>query len=215
MTTAAFSVGVTGGVGSGKSTIAAIMAEHGAGIVDADEISHRLTQANGAAIEALRAAFGAEAIAADGSLDRVHMRSRAFSDRSVRVELEALLHPMIRAAMRDRATALMQEGSPYVAFVVPLLVETGNWRTSVSRVLVIDCSEATQIARVCARPELSEATARKIIQTQASRRARLDAADDVLLNEAPLGQIATKVERLHRAYLRHADSPLVAARESL
>ncbi len=198
------SVGLTGGVGSGKSTIAAMLSGRGAGIVDADAISHELTQAGGAAVEPLRASVGAEAIAADGSLDRAYMRTRVFSDPAARMQLEALLHPMIRASMRERAAALMAGGCPYVVFVVPLLVEAGNWRSNVDRVLLVDCSEATQIGRVRARAAINEETAWAIIAAQASRQERLAVADDVLMNEAPLTEIEPKVERLHRVYLRHA-----------
>lgn len=200
----AFSVGLTGGVGSGKSTIATMLSEHGAAIVDADTIAHQLTSTGGAAIDALRESFGAKAIAADGSLDRAGMRARVFSDRAARTQLESLLHPMIRNAMRENAAALIERGSPYVVFVVPLLVETGGWRGNGDRVLVVDCSESTQIARVCARAGIDEIMARKIVATQATRQQRLAAADDVLINEAPLDQIADRVEHLHRVYLRSA-----------
>ncbi len=200
----AFSVGLTGGVGSGKSTIATMLSEHGAAIGDADTIARQLTSTGGAAIDALRESFGAKAIAADGSLDRAGMRARVFSDPAARTQLESLLHPMIRNAMRENAAALIERGSPYVVFVVPLLVETGGWRGNVDRVLVVDCSESTQIARVCARAGIDEIMARKIVATQATRQQRLAAADDVLINEAPLDQIADRVEHLHRVYLRSA-----------
>jgi len=200
----AFSVGLTGGVGSGKSSIAMMLSSHGAGIVDADTIAHQLTSRGGAAIGALRDSYGTEAIAVDGSLDRPRMRARVFSDPAARARLESLLHPMIRNTMRERAAELLERGSQYVVFVVPLLVETGSWHGSVDRVLLIDCSEATQIARVCARAGIDETMARKIIATQATRQQRLSAADDVLINEAPLDQLADRVERLHRVYLRSA-----------
>lgn len=209
-----FCVGLTGGVGSGKSTIAAMLSGRGAGVVDADVISHELTQAGGVAIKPLCAAFGERAIAADGSLDRAHMRNLVFSDPTARRQLEALLHPMIRLAMRERAAAVAG-GSPYVVFVVPLLVESGNWRGNVDRVLLVDCSEATQIARVCARTAIDEATARAIISSQASRQQRLSVADDVVMNEAPLGEIERKMERLHRAYLQHAADAAQRAAETL
>jgi dephospho-CoA kinase len=209
----AFSVGLTGGVGSGKSTIGTMLSDRGAALVDADLIAHQLTSAGGAAVEALRDAFGAEAIASDGSLDRAYMRARVFSDAALRAQLESLLHPMIRAAMRERAAKLAAEGAPYVVFVVPLLVETGNWGSYVDRVLLIDCSEATQLTRLRARAGIDEMTARKIIAVQATRQERLAVADDVLLNEAPLDQIGHKVERLHRTYLRSA--AIKRARETL
>ncbi len=199
-----FSVGLTGGVGSGKSTIAAMLSDHGAAIVDADAIAHQLTSSGGAAIQRLRATFGDEALAADGSLDRARMRARVFSDPAERAQLEALLHPMIRTAMRDRAAVLVAGGCRYVVFVVPLLVESGNWRGNVNRVLLVDCSEATQMARVSARVGMDEKTAREIIGSQATRRQRLAVADDALVNEAPLDLIEPKVEHLHRAYMRCA-----------
>ncbi|MEP6609137.1 MAG: dephospho-CoA kinase [Burkholderiaceae bacterium] len=200
----AFSVGLTGGVGSGKSTVAAILSGHGAGVVDADAVSHELTQAGGAAIAALRASFGPEAINADGSLDRASMRARAFADPQIRTQLESVLHPLIRTAMRERAATQIAAGSPYVVFVVPLLVETGAWRNAMQRVLVIDCSEATQVSRVCKRTGIDTATAHRIIAAQAPRPARLAIADDVLVNEVPLPDIAAKAQRLHQAYLRCA-----------
>lgn len=200
----AFSVGLTGGVGSGKSTIAAMLAVCGAGVVDADALAHRLTEAGGEAIEPLRALFGDASIGADGSLDRTRMRTRIFSDPAARMQLESLLHPMIRTAMQERAGALIAGGSAYVVFVIPLLVEAGNRRSNVDRVLVIDCSEATQMSRVRARAGIDEEMARKIIGVQATRPQRLAAADDVLLNEAPIDDIEPRVARLHRAYLRAA-----------
>ncbi len=202
MTSAVFSVGLTGGVGSGKSTVASMLSTRGAGVVDADAISHELTQAGGAAIEPLRESFGQHAIARGGSLDRAKMRAVAFSDPAARIRLEALLHPLIRNAMRERAGTLAADGCPYILFVVPLLVESGTWSTSVDRVLLIDCSEATQINRVCARPGMNESAARRIMQAQASRQQRLTVADDVLMNEAPLAEIESKIEQLHQQYLR-------------
>ena len=199
-----FSVGLTGGVGSGKSTIASMLSGHGAAIVDADTIAHQLTSTGGAAIDALRESFGTKAIAADGSMDRPRMRARVFLDPAARTQLESVLHPMILNAMRECAAELIESGSQYILFVVPLLVETGGWRESVDRVLLVDCSEAVQIARVCARTGIDEKMARKIIATQATRQQRLAAADDVLVNEAPLDQIAGRVTYLHRAYLQFA-----------
>ncbi|HVG05068.1 MAG TPA: dephospho-CoA kinase [Burkholderiaceae bacterium] len=199
---AAFGVGLTGGVGSGKSTIAAMLSKRGAGVVDADAIAHELTRPGGSAIDALRESFGPDAISADGSLDRARMRTRVFADPSARKQLESLLHPLIRLVMHERVVKLMADGSLYAVFVVPLLIEGGNWQGYVDRILLIDCSEAAQLARVCTRAGIDESTARKIIASQASRQQRLFVADDVLLNEAPLNQIELRVERLHQAYLR-------------
>ncbi|MGZ8994450.1 MAG: dephospho-CoA kinase, partial [Burkholderiaceae bacterium] len=157
--------------------------------------------------------FGVEAIAADGSLDRPAMRARVFSDPAARTQLESLLHPMIRNAMRECSAKLLEHDSPYVVFVVPLLVETGGWHGNVDRVLLIDCSEATQLARVCARVGIDEKMARKVVATQATRQQRLAVADDVLINEAPLDQITRRVEHLHRVYLQSA--AMKRARETL
>ena len=200
----AFSVGLTGGVGSGKSTIGSMLSDRGAAVVDADVIAHQLTRSGGAAIDALRNSFGAGAIANDGSLDRAYMRARVFSDAALRAKLEALLHPMIRTAMRELADKLVSDGATYVVQVVPLLVEGGRWRDYADRILLIDCSEATQLVRLRARVGIDEVTARQIIAAQATRAERLAVADDVLLNEAPLEEIAQRVERLHQTYLRSA-----------
>ncbi len=204
MKRACFSVGLTGGVGSGKSTVGGMLSRHGAGIVDADAIAHELTQPGGAAIEALRTAFGEAAIATDGSLDRSWMRARAFADPGARARLEAILHPLIRAASNRRAGELSAAGSPYAVFVIPLLVESGDTRGRFDRILVIDCSEATQLARVCMRPGIDTNVARAILAAQATRTQRLEAADDVLFNEAPLDEIEARVERLHQRYLELA-----------
>lgn len=200
----AFNVGLTGGVGSGKSTIASMFSNRGAALVDADAVAHQLTSVGGAAIGALRDAFGDEAIAADGSLDRVYMRARVFSDAVLRTKLEGLLHPMIRCAMNELADRQVLEGATYVVRVVPLLVEGGNWRRYADRLLLVDCSDATQLARVRARPGIDDATARRIIAVQATRAERLAVADDVLFNEAPLDQMDRRVARLHQTYVQYA-----------
>lgn len=202
-----FRVGLTGGVGSGKSTIAGMLGDLGAGIVDADAIAHQLTQPGGAAIETLRRTFGANAFAADGSLDRHWMRARAFTDADTRRKLEAALHPPIREAMARRAEDLTAAGAPYVVFVIPLLVESGQAHTRMDRVLVVDCSVDVQTRRVCQRPGIDAALAARIIAAQARRSERLAAADDVIFNEAPLPLIEAAVARLHRAYLNHVCAP--------
>ena len=204
MKRATFSVGLTGGVGSGKSTVGEMLARRGAGIVDADAIAHELTQAGGAAIDAVRAAFGDAVIAADGSLDRFRMRARAFADPGDRARLEGILHPLIRATSNRQAGELAAAGRPYVVFVIPLLVESGDARGRFDRILVVDCSEATQIARACQRPGIDANVARAILAAQATRARRLEAADDVLFNEAPLDEIDARVEILHRRYVELA-----------
>lgn len=202
-----FAVGLTGGIGSGKSAVADRFAALGAAIVDTDAIAHALTAAGGAAIEAIAREFGPDYIDAAGSLDRPRMRERVFNDPQAKARLEAILHPRIReAALAAAAQAAAR--APYVVFVVPLLVESGTWRSRVDRVLVIDCSTATQEARVCARSGLDAALVRRIIAQQASRSGRLAAADDVLVNEGTLAQLAPRVQRLHARYLERAASRL-------
>ena len=144
-------IGLTGGVGSGKSTVAGMLQQLGAGVVDADALVQELIGPGGAAIAECRAAFGPESIAADGGLDRAWMRARVFSDSAARHRLEALLHPRVRAAAESRAAALAP-AVPYLVLMIPLLVESGEWASRVQRVLVVDCTESTQIERVCRRP---------------------------------------------------------------
>lgn len=199
----AFAVGLTGGIGSGKTAVAERFEALGAAIVDSDVIAHQLTAAGGAAIEAIGRQFGAHFIAADGSLDRRRMRELVFGDLSAKARLEAILHPRIRELAMERAAAAIGR-SPYVLFVVPLMVESGDWRDRVDRILVVDCSPATQEARVCARSRLDPALARTIIAQQAPRAVRLDAADDIIVNEGPIGQLTARVQWLHDSYCRYA-----------
>jgi dephospho-CoA kinase len=194
-----FAVGLTGGIGSGKTTVADLFAAQGVTIVDTDVIAHRITAPNGAAMPLVAREFGAAFVAPDGSLDRAQMRSLVFSDDTARARLEAITHPLIRAeAERERNAA----AGPYVIVVVPLLVESGSWRPRVDRVLVVDCGVETQIARVMRRNAFSREQALAIIARQATREARLAAADDVIVNEnKPIGQLAARVRQLHRQYL--------------
>lgn len=196
-----FVVGLTGGIGSGKSAVAELFARLGAGVVDTDAIAHELTGPDGAAMPALCAAFGEAVRCADGRLDRAAMRQRVFADASARQRLEAILHPMIRAEADARCA---QARSSYVLLVVPLLVETGNYRDRVDRILVVDCDEAEQCARVMARSGLSLTEVRAIMKTQASRAERLAAADDVILNNRTLAALGPEVSALDRAYRQMA-----------
>jgi len=193
-----FSVGLTGGIGSGKSTVADLFAERGATIVDTDQIAHSLTAPHGAAMPAIVAEFGAEFADASGALDRARMRSLVFSDPAAKGRLEAILHPRIRSAAQQAAE---QASGSYVMFAVPLLVESGNWRERVERILVVDCPEEVQIARVMARNGLPEAQVKAIMASQASRQQRLAAADDVVLNDAGIEALTPQIERLHNLYL--------------
>ena len=194
-------IGLTGGIGSGKSAAADEFANLGATVVDTDAIAHALTGAGGAGIDGVRALFGEDCIDAAGAMDRVKMRARVFSDPSARKRLEALLHPMIR---KESAARLGAARSPYAVLVVPLLVESADYRERVDRVLVVDCPVDVQVARVRARSGLSDDEARRIIMTQASREARLAAADDVIRNSDTLDALRDQVRRLHAQYLGFA-----------
>ena len=196
-----FIVGLTGRIGSGKSTAAEIFATFGVAVVDTDVIAHELTTAGGAALPAIAAAFGGSVLRADGALDRAAMRRLAFSDLSAKARLEAILHPMIRRASETRCQSVVDSDSPYVLLVVPLLVESGAFRPVVDRVLVVDCDESVQISRVMARSALSADEARAIIATQASRAQRLAAADDVLANNEDFSSLSAQIARLHPLYL--------------
>lgn len=202
-----FVVGLTGGIGSGKSAAAAIFAELGVTVVDTDAIAHELTAPGGAAISAIRDAFGAGAIAGDGALDREKMRAAAFADPAMRRRLEAILHPMIRALAGERTRAAT---GPYVLQVIPLLVESAQSanrpRAGMHRVLVVDCAEDAQVARTMARSGLSAEQVRAIMAAQAARPARLAAADDVIDNNRDLAHLRAQVELLHRRYLDQAAS---------
>ncbi|OGS80557.1 MAG: dephospho-CoA kinase [Gallionellales bacterium GWA2_55_18] len=194
-----FCVGLTGGIGSGKSTVAALFAQHGAGIVDTDAIAHSLTQAGGEAIEAIRAAFGSDYLTDDDALDRARMRGLIFSDVAAKQRLELLLHPLIRE--QAKAQLLQLKASPYIILVVPLLPESPAFRQLVQRVLVVDCEENTQIARVIGRNKMTEAEVRAIITRQTPRAERLQLADDVIHNDAGLDSLTVQVAALHERYL--------------
>ncbi len=195
---AAFSVGLTGGIGCGKSTVAELFAGLGATIVDTDAIAHSLTAPHGAAMPAILAEFGPDFATPDGALDRARMRSLVFTDAGARSRLEAILHPRIRDA--TAAAAAIASG-PYVIFAVPLLIESGTWAGRVSRVLAVDCSEDTQVARVMQRSGLSADQVRAIMATQVTRAQRLAAADDVIDNDDGLEALLPQVTRLHERYL--------------
>ncbi|WP_133647374.1 dephospho-CoA kinase [Paraburkholderia flava] len=194
-----FAVGLTGGIGSGKSTVADLFGKLGVTIVDTDVIAHRITAPLGAAMPLIAQTFGPSYVAADGSLDRARMRALIFSDDTARQQLEAITHPLIRAETdRERHAA----SGPYVIVVVPLLVESGSWKMRVDRVLVVDCSVDTQIARVMRRNGFTREQVQAIIERQATREQRLAAADDTVVNEdASLDALRADVDALHRRYL--------------
>ena len=194
-------VGLTGGIGSGKSAAADLLEELGAAVVDTDVIAHELTAPGGPAIEPIRAAFGDGVIAQNGALDRAAMRRRVFADAQAKARLEGILHPMIRAETDRRSAA---SRAPYVVLVVPLLVESGGYRRRVQRVVVVDCPEEIQVVRVMSRSGLSEDEARAIMAAQVGRAQRLAVADDVIDNGGELAALRPQVEALHRQYLEMA-----------
>ena len=198
-----FVVGLTGGIGSGKSTVAHLFAELGVVVVDTDEIAHELTGPGGAAMPDITAAFGQSIVLVNGALDRGAMRRQIFSDPSAKSRLEAILHPMIRQTSMLRCQSA--KNTPYVILVVPLLIESGAYGQQVNRILVVDCEVETQIARVMARNGFSRSEIAAILATQASREQRLLAADDTLSNEEFHGEnqenLRARIIVLHQRYL--------------
>ena len=196
-------VGLTGGIGSGKSAAAQVFAELGITVIDTDAIAHALTAPGGAAIAPIRAAFGEEYLSPEGALSRPRMRELVFADPAKKRQLESILHPLIRT----QSTDLVKDArSPYVILMVPLLVESGDYRRRCQRILVVDCPEELQLARVSARSGLAAGQVRAIMANQATRGARLAAADDVIDNSRDLAQLHHQVETLHARYLQFAAS---------
>jgi dephospho-CoA kinase len=200
----AFVVGVTGGIGSGKSTAARMFAEYGAGLVDTDAIALALTQAGQPAVLEIAQRFGPDYVTPEGALDRARMRTRVFADPAAKQQLEAILHPLIRAEV---AAQVRGSAAPYLLILIPLLVETGGYPTLAKRILVVDADERTQIERTMARSALTEDQVRAIMRTQVSRQERLAAADDIIDNNGGLDHLRGQVQALHRAYLQMAAAP--------
>jgi dephospho-CoA kinase len=196
-------IGLTGGIGSGKSTVAHLFETQGATLVDTDAIAHALTGPAGAAMPQIRAAFGESVVAPDGRLDRAAMRARVFADPAERRRLEGILHPMIRSES-DRQ--IREAVGLYTMLVVPLLIESGRWRDRIDRVLVVDCPESVQIERVIARSGLAREQVLAILAAQAQREARLAAADDVIDNGGAESALAAQVAALAGVYSRLAQS---------
>ena len=195
-------VGLTGGIGSGKSAAADAFSKLGALVVDTDAIAHELTAAGGAAVPEVRRLFGRGYIDATGAMDRKRMRALVFADAEEKQRLEGLLHPLIRAESTRRIEAALREKTaPYVVHVVPLLIESPDYRRRVGRVLVVDCPEALQIERVRQRSGLPEGEIRRIIASQIQRERRLAAADDVIDNSGSIAAMQQRVRELHEKYL--------------
>jgi dephospho-CoA kinase len=193
-----FTVGLTGGIGSGKSTVADRFAAYGVPVIDLDVIAHELTAAPSPALNEIRAAFGESVMQADGTLDRAALRRRVFADAGARSQLEGILHPRIRHSVEVARAAFT---APYILIVIPLLVETGGYRDILDRVLVVDCREDLQIARVMARSGLARDEVKAILAAQASRSERLDAADDVIDNTESKENLDAQVATLHQRYM--------------
>lgn len=193
-----FVVGLTGGIGTGKTTVANLFAELGAGVVDTDEIARELTAAGQPAVNSIAQRFGRDYVTAEGTLDRARMRRLVFSDAQAKRDLEAILHPLIKQESIRRATA---SSAAYVLLVVPLLIESGAYRTLVKRVLVVDCAPDRQIERVMQRSRLSHDEVAAIIASQAPRAERLRSADDIIDNDDDVSSLGTQVATLHHKYL--------------
>lgn len=194
-------VGLTGGIGSGKSAAAQVFEELGATIIDTDALAHALSGPGGAAIEPIRAAFGADYLTPDAVLDRARMRELVFADAAKKRLLESILHPLIRSQ-----TSELVQGAhgPYVILMIPLLIESHDYCKRCQRILVVDCPEELQLARVMARSGFTAAQVRAIMVNQVSRGARLAAADDVIDNSQDLAQLRRQVEALHARYMQLA-----------
>ena len=199
-------IGLTGGIGSGKSTVAGLLAQLGAAVVDTDAISRKLTTRNGIAMPALVGEFGARIVDKDGALRRDAMRALAFSDKAAKKRLEAILHPMIGDEALRQAAAARQ---PTVVFDVPLLAESEHWRERVGRVLVVDCGEATQLSRVSQRAGWTAELAGRAIAGQASRSSRRAIADAVIFNDGlSLAALSDTVAALWRLWQQPAQNPV-------
>ena len=190
-------IGLTGGIGSGKSEVAAAFASRGADVLDADEIAHAISRRGEAGHRAVVESLGAEFVGSDGELDRAALRRRAFDDPTFRRDLEHLLHPLIAARLEDAITGLQ---GPYGLLVVPLLLERSGMRKHVARVLVVDCPEQEQVRRVQLRSGLSTDEVRRIMATQLPRSERLAQADDVIDNAGPREALVPQIDRLDRRY---------------
>lgn len=199
-----FTVGLTGGIGSGKSMVADCFAGHGVPVIDTDVIARDLTAPGSVALAQIRVDFGDAVMAADGSLDRAALRGRVFADAAARRRLEAILHPRIRQVVE---ASLAGVRAPYAVVVIPLLVETGGYRDLLDRILVVDCPEDVQIARVMARNGLARDEVVAILAAQAGRAERLAVADDVILNTASPEALRAEVAALHQRYQGLAAKP--------
>ena len=195
-------IGLTGGIGSGKTAVSDLLAKLGAGIIDTDLIAHQITAPHGSAISLIEKQFGADFIATDGALNRDKMRSLVFATPEARKSLEAITRPLIRQESARQALNLCKQGSPYLVFVVPLLIESGFWMALIDRLVLVDCPEKTQIQRVMQRSNLPEEEIKRILAAQASREERLKYADMVIENQGSLKDLKVEVQNLHHKILQ-------------
>ena len=195
-------IGLTGGIGSGKTAVSDLLAKLGAGIVDTDLIAHLITAPHGSAIALIEKQFGPDFIAADGALNRNKMRALVFAKPEARKSLEAITHPLIRQETIRQALRLSKEGVPYLVFVVPLLIESGSWMELIDRLVLVDCAEETQIQRVMQRSNLPREEVERILAAQASREERLKYADIVIENQSSLKDLEVEVQNLHQKILQ-------------
>lgn len=195
-------IGLTGGIGSGKTVVSDLLGKLGAGIVDTDLISHQITAANRVAISEIKKQFGQDYLDANGALDRAKMRTLVFSDPAARKTFEAITHPLIRQETIKQAQNLVAQGAPYLVFVVPLLIESQSWRSLVDLLVVVDCPEEHQITRVIQRSNLPRKEIQRILKAQASREERLRSADVVIQNQDSFATLAPQVNQLHQKILK-------------
>lgn len=200
-------VGLTGGIGCGKNAVVAYLESMGALVIDTDLIAHQITGQDGLAMPAIKSSFGDEFLLPDGSLDRGKMRTLVFSDPKAKLALEQITHPLIHQKTQEIASEGIKKQPPYVVFMVPLLIESGQWihqtPPKIDYVVVVDCSEELQISRVQARNQLPIETIQKIIASQASRHERISVADYVIENNGTLEELEIESKRLHQILLRH------------
>jgi dephospho-CoA kinase len=195
-------VGLTGGIGSGKTAVSDLLGSLGAGIIDTDQISHQITASGGKAIPFIAKAFGAEFIDAQGALDRPKMRALVFADPKARLSLEQITHPLIQEEAVKQAFELIKTTAPYLVFVIPLLIESGFWLKLIDHLVVVDCTEETQIQRVMHRSNMTRPEVENILKAQTRRDARLAAANVVIENQGSPDELKAEVLNLHQQLLR-------------
>lgn len=195
-------IGLTGGIGSGKTAVSDLLGALGAGIIDTDLISHQITAPGGKAIPLITKAFGTEFINAQGALNRPKMRTLVFEDPQARQILEQITHPLIRQETAKKAFELVKLGVPYLVFVVPLLIESGSWTKLIDYLVVVDCPEETQIERVMHRNNMTRSEVENILKAQTSRDTRLAAANAVIQNQGSPDELKPEVLVLHQKILR-------------